>query len=105
MLKLTEHLTLDPVDHRAQITQPGQAHFAEGPHTCRTCTYWLPQFGGSYVYTRGTQRSPGQLKPGICAKRRRLTASAGATVTHDAQSCKYFQLSDDRPPIFEKRRR
>lgn len=72
------------------------AHFAgSGPvgKTCRECEHW--QMQGRTVN--------GELKPGLCAKFRRLTGWEGAKVPDLAAACKYFEETDIPPKRYDYR--
>ena len=72
-------------------TEPGQAHFAIGPHTCRECEHWANQ--------SGERTREGNLKPARCRKALSLSMNRDAIppIPHSATSCKHFAPAENPP--------
>lgn len=107
-LDIDHRLTRDPTSDRAAATHAGQAHFAgTGPQgrTCRECKFWITVSAGvSHAYYAGAARHGRTLKPHPCKLFRKFTGKPGTPVPYNAGACKYFEPSDNPPPIYPKRR-
>lgn len=88
--------------HRLRRTVPGMAHFAgSGPDgkTCRQCEHW--SFSDYYAKASLSGRL---LKPGPCAKWKRLMqTSVNKPVPHNTAACRFFEQADKPPPFIKGR--
>ena len=78
-------------NHSYLVTEPGQAHFAIGPHTCRSCDHWANK--------RAERDKHLNLKPARCLKALELSMNRDGIppIPHSATSCRYFQANPNPP--------
>lgn len=107
-LDLKEHLTSDKRDALLKSSHEGQAHFGgNGPvgSACYECRHWKPAGTAAHEYYSASGLKGGGLKPHPCEIFRRITGSIGPKVPYNAAACRYFERSDNPPPLFDPERR
>ena len=81
-------------------TPPGMAHLSgTGPETCRECRRFHYDRNKPEYWAASNKLLANSLKPGRCSKFRELTRTKGAKFPASTRACKYFELSDNPPPI------
>lgn len=86
------------VERGMERTPDGMAYWlGTGPKgkTCRECIF----FASDKSYHSQSGKYGGQLKPAPCRKYKILALRAGPKIRATLASCKYFEASDNPPPL------
>lgn len=93
------------LEAKRRQTAPGMAHWSD-PSTkrsCRECVFWTGCGRETGYYAARKSGGGGTLKPRSCDKYRQLMrGDIGPAIHHYMPSCKYFEASENPPPVQQK---